>query len=314
VSASIGVAMYPEHATTREALFQNADAAMYRAKASGRNAWCFFEAEMSLQTRTRMQLEQALHRALERGEFELHYQPRVDLHTMAVVGMEALIRWNHPQLGRVAPLDFIPIAEEKGLIEEIGGWVLREACLQTGGFLRQFGRALRVSVNLSARQLRCVDLGAQVAAALEAAGLPPELLELELTESALIEDMDVSARRLGELKASGIRIAVDDFGTGYSALAYLQRFPLDILKLDRSFINQQIADGGNVNFIKAFIDLAHALNLSVVAEGIETAATLDTLRAASCDEGQGYLFSKPLSLAEFQLFLARLPSPAGGGV
>ena len=312
VSASIGVAMYPAHATTREGLFQNADAAMYRAKASGRNAWCFFEAEMSMETRRRMQLEQALHRALERGEFELHYQPRVDLRSMAVIGMEALIRWNHPQLGRVAPLDFIPIAEEKGLIDAIGAWVLQEACLQNGRFLRQFGRPLRVSVNLSARQLRCDSLVARTAAALEAAGLPPNLLELELTESALIEDMDVSARRLGELKASGIRIAVDDFGTGYSALAYLQRFPLDILKLDRSFINQQIDGAGNANFIKAFIDLAHALNLSVVAEGIETANTLDILRMSQCDEGQGYLFSRPLSLPEFQLFLARLPAPAGG--
>jgi diguanylate cyclase (GGDEF)-like protein/PAS domain S-box-containing protein len=310
VSASIGVAMYPRDAATREGLFQNADAAMYRAKASGRNAWCFFEAEMSAQTRRRMQLEQALHRALERGEFELHYQPRVDLRSMAVVGMEALLRWNHPQLGRVAPLDFIPIAEEKGLIEDIGAWVLQEACQQNGRLLRQSGRALRVSVNLSARQLRCENLGAQVAAALEAAGLPPQLLELELTESALIEDMDVSARRLGELKASGIRIAVDDFGTGYSALAYLQRFPLDILKLDRSFISQQIDGAGNANFIKAFIDLAHALNLSVVAEGIETAATLQILRSAQCDEGQGYLFARPLSLSEFQLFLARLPAPA----
>jgi len=302
--------MYPRDAATREGLFQNADAAMYRAKASGRNAWCFFEAGMSVQTRMRMQIEQALHRALERGEFELHYQPRVDLRSMDVVGMEALIRWNHPQLGRVAPLDFIPIAEEKGLIEDIGAWVLREACLQNGRFLRQFGRALRVSVNLSARQLRCENLGAQVAAALDAAGLPPHLLELELTESALIEDMDMSARRLGELKQSGIRIAVDDFGTGYSALAYLQRFPLDILKLDRSFINQQVDGAGNANFIKAFIDLAHALNLSVVAEGIEAAATLGTLRAALCDEGQGYLFSRPLPLTEFQLYLARLPAPA----
>nr|WP_314630858.1 EAL domain-containing protein [uncultured Noviherbaspirillum sp.] len=311
VSASIGVAMYPAHAATREGLFQNADAAMYRAKASGRNAWCFFEAEMSVETRRRMQIEQALHRALERGEFELHYQPRVDLRSMTVTGMEALIRWNHPQLGRVAPLDFIPVAEEKGLIDAIGAWVLQEACLQNGRILRQFGRALRVSVNLSARQLRCDKLAARTAAALDAAGLPPHLLELELTESALIEDMDMSARRLGELKASGIRIAVDDFGTGYSALAYLQRFPLDILKLDRSFINQQIDGAGNANFIKAFIDLAHALNLSVVAEGIETASTLDILRKSHCDEGQGYLFSRPLSLPEFQLFLARLPAPAG---
>ena len=307
VSASIGVAMYPHHATTREGLFQNADAAMYRAKAAGRNAWCFFESEMSAQTRARMQIEQALHRALERNEFELQYQPRVDLRSMQVVGMEALIRWNHPQLGRVAPLDFIPIAEEKGLIEEIGAWVLQEACLQNGRFLRQFGRTLRVSVNLSARQLRCENLGAQVAAALDAAGLPPQLLELELTESALIEDMDVSARRLGELKASGVRVAVDDFGTGYSALAYLQRFPLDVLKLDRSFINQQIDGAGNANFIKAFIDLAHALNLSVVAEGIETAAQLAFLRRHRCDVGQGYLFDKPIPGEELIEKLRRYP-------
>jgi diguanylate cyclase (GGDEF)-like protein/PAS domain S-box-containing protein len=309
VSASVGVAMYPAHATTREGLFQNADAAMYRAKASGRNAWCFFEAEMSVETRRRMQLEQALHQALARGEFELHYQPRVDLRSMAVTGMEALIRWNHPLLGRVAPLDFIPIAEEKGLIDAIGAWVLQEACLQNGRILRQFGRALRVSVNLSARQLRSDKLVAQAAAALDAAGLPPHLLELELTEAAMIQDMDLSVRRLGELKASGIRITVDDFGTGYSALACLQRLPLDMLKLDRSFINQQVDGAGNASFIKAVIDLAHALNLSVVAEGVETAATLDILRMLQCDEGQGILFSRPLSLPEFQLFLARLPAP-----
>jgi diguanylate cyclase (GGDEF)-like protein/PAS domain S-box-containing protein len=309
VSASIGISMFPQDGRTNELLFQNADTAMYRAKIAGRNCYRFFEAEMSVTAKARMTIEQALRRALERNEFELHYQPRINLASMSIVGMEALIRWNHPQLGAIPPLEFIPIAEERGLIEAIGRWVLQEACKQTRRFIDRFGRPLRVSVNLSARQLQCRDLLEQVEAALNDAKLPPRLLELELTESALIGDIDVSSRVLGELKQLGIFLAVDDFGTGYSALAYLQRFPLDVLKLDRSFINAQIDSGKNSKFIKAFINLAHALNLSVVAEGIETAETLQFLRALNCDEGQGYLFAKPLPIDEFEKYLSRLPAP-----
>jgi diguanylate cyclase (GGDEF)-like protein/PAS domain S-box-containing protein len=313
VGASIGISMFPQDGGTKELLFQNADTAMYRMKASGRNGYRFFESEMSVEPKIRMTLEQSLRRALERNEFELHYQPRLDLKTMGIVGMEALIRWNHPQLGRVQPLQFIPIAEERGLIGSIGRWVLDEACMQTKRLMDKFGRPLRVSVNLSARQLKSRDILDQVSASLKKADLPHQLLELELTESAIIEDMDVSAGVLKELKKLGILLSIDDFGTGYSGLSYLRRFPIDTLKLDRSFVEQQ-ADGiSNFKFIKAFVDLAHALNLSVVAEGVETSETLQFLREAACDEAQGYLFAHPLPLAELEVFLSRLPPPEARG-
>jgi EAL domain-containing protein (putative c-di-GMP-specific phosphodiesterase class I) len=228
--------------------------------------------------------------------------------TMAMTGMEALIRWNHPVLGRVPPMKFIPIAEERGFIEAIGNWVLNEACQQSKRLMDKFGRSLHLSVNLSARQLKCDDLLEQVAAALQAAQLPPHLLELELTESALIEDVDVSADMLKKLKMLGLRLSVDDFGTGYSSLAYLRRFPLDILKLDRSFLNQQAEGIDSFEFVEAFIDMAHALGLSVVAEGVEDKETMQFLRGSACDEAQGYLFARPLSLTEFEEYLSRLPA------
>jgi diguanylate cyclase (GGDEF)-like protein/PAS domain S-box-containing protein len=307
IGASIGISMFPEHARTKELLFQSADTAMYRAKAGGRNGYCFFAAEMTVEARTRMTLELSLRHALARQEFVLHYQPRIDLGTMSIVGMEALIRWNHPELGQVSPMQFIPIAEETGLIEAIGQWVLLEACTQTRRLMDMSGRALCISVNLSARQLKCRDIVGQVQDVLDRTGLPASLLELELTESALIEDIERSARLLKELKTLGIRLAVDDFGTGYSGLAYLRRFPLDVLKLDRSFVLQQDENDHNFDFIKAFVDMAHALKLSVVAEGVETSATLQFLRSADCDEAQGYFLAKPLSLADFEAYLSRLP-------
>ncbi len=308
IGASIGISMFPEHARTKELLFQSADTAMYRAKAAGRNGYRFFAAEMTVEARTRMTLELSLRHALARKEFVLHYQPRIDLRSMSIVGMEALIRWNHPELGQVSPMQFIPIAEETGMIEAIGQWVLEEACLQTTRMMEKFGRALCISVNMSARQLKCRAIVDQVQAALEYAGLPPALLELELTESTLIENIEHSAKLLKELKGLGIRLAVDDFGTGYSGLAYLRRFPLDVLKLDRSFVLQQDDDDQNFEFIKAFVDMAHALKMSVVAEGVETSETLQFLRNAACDEAQGYFLAKPLSLPDFEAYLSRLPN------
>lgn len=302
VSASIGVAMHPADAATRDMLFRHADAALHRAKAGGRNNWCFFEAEVNAGTRARMLMEQALHRALERGEFELHYQPRLDLRSMAVTGMEALLRWNHPHLGRIAPRDFIPVAQRLDLMDDIGHWALREACLQAGRLQRQFGRALRVSVNLSARQLCHPALGERLGAALEAAGLAPQLLELELAETALTDDLGAAARRLGALKAHGVRIAVDQFGAGGGALACIQHLPVDTVKLDPA------QDGARPGFLKALVTLAHALDIRVTATAIETAALRERMREAGCDDGQGYLLAGPLSLAEFQLFLARLPA------
>jgi diguanylate cyclase (GGDEF)-like protein/PAS domain S-box-containing protein len=307
IGASIGIAMHPHDADTCALLFQAADTAMYRAKGAGRNRLCFFERGMTLATQARMALELALRPALARGEFELAYQPRVDLRSMSVVGMEALLRWNHPELGRVPPGEFIGIAEETGLIVAIGRWVLGEACRQTQRLVQRHGRPVRVSVNVSARQLAQPGFVADVRAELAASGLAPHCLELELTESALIEDMDRTAAMLGELQALGVKLAVDDFGTGYSGLAYLRRFPIDVLKLDRSFVLQDDGRISAFDFVKAFVDMAHALRLSVVAEGVETVEVLDFLRAADCDEAQGYLMAKPMPLAALDALFARGP-------
>jgi diguanylate cyclase (GGDEF)-like protein/PAS domain S-box-containing protein len=305
IGASIGISMFPQDAQTNDVLFQSADTAMYRAKAAGRNSYCFFEPEMTVASKARMALELSLRPALSRHEFELHYQPRIDLKTMSVVGAEALIRWHHPELGLVSPVQFISIAEDTGLIDAIGQWVLEEACKQTRQLMREFEQPLRVSVNVSARQLRCCAFVDQVRAVLEKTGFPPQYLELELTESALIADIERTAGMLRELKNLGIKLAVDDFGTGYSGLAYLRKFPIDVLKLDRSFVLQQDEGVSSFQFIRAFVDMAHALNLSVVAEGVETKDVLDFLRSTDCDEVQGYFLARPLTLAAFQAYLAK---------
>ncbi|MBK4735163.1 EAL domain-containing protein [Noviherbaspirillum pedocola] len=307
ISASIGISMFPEHGGTRETLFQSADTAMYQAKGAGRNIYRFFEPEMGVAARTRMTLELSLRRALGGEEFEVYYQPRVDLKTMTVIGMEALLRWNHPELGQVPPMQFIPLAEERNLISPIGHWVLRQACRDTVDLMRKLGRPLRVSVNLSARQLRNSALPAEVQAVLDETGFPAPLLELELTESALVEDIEHSAHLLRQLKDLGVKIAVDDFGTGYSGLAYLRRFSLDVLKLDRSFVMQKESHTSHFDFIKAFVDLAHALKLSVVAEGVETDDTLQFLCSTACDEAQGYFIARPMPLAALIQYL-RSPS------
>jgi diguanylate cyclase (GGDEF)-like protein/PAS domain S-box-containing protein len=304
VRASVGISMYPHDGTGKDALLQNADTAMYCAKAAGRNCYRFFEATMSAEAKNRLSIEHALHRALERKEFELFYQPRLGLGSLEVMGMEALIRWNHPQLGRLAPLEFIPIAEERGFIAAIGNWVLEEACAQARRLTDRFGKPLRVAVNLSARQLKDGRLVEQVRDALQRNGLPASQLELELTESALVDDMQRSVEMFERLKALGVSLAVDDFGTGYSGLAYLGQFPLDVLKLDKSLVNQQ-RDERISKVIRAFIDMAHTLGLSVVAEGVETADTQHFLEQAGCDEAQGYLFAKPLAIDDFEAFLAQ---------
>jgi diguanylate cyclase (GGDEF)-like protein/PAS domain S-box-containing protein len=303
IGASIGISMFPTDAQTKEVLFQAADTAMYRAKESGRNRYRFFEAEMSVATRARMELEVALRPALARREFELHYQPRLDLRTMSIIGMEALIRWNHPERGRIAPQQFIPIAEETGMIVAIGRWVLHQACAQSRRVIDEFGTPLRVSVNVSARQLAQHGFVDEVRTALYDTGLPPDCLELELTESALIEDIERTADMLRELHGLGVKLAVDDFGTGYSGLAYLRRFPIDVLKLDRSFVLQDDDQISTFDFVKAFVDMAHALKLSVVAEGVETADVLDFLQATACDQGQGYYLARPMPLDALRALL-----------
>ncbi|MFN3790146.1 EAL domain-containing protein [Massilia sp.] len=305
VGASIGISMYPQDARTREMLFQSADTAMYRAKNGGRNRYRFFEPQMTLATQARMALEVSLRPALARGEFELHYQPRYCLSAaspdgMALYGMEALVRWNHPERGQVPPQQFIGIAEETGLIVAIGRWVLEQACSRTAELMRECRRKVVVSVNVSARQLAQAGFAAEVRTALAGSGLPADCLELELTESALIEDIEHTATVLRELKGLGVHLAVDDFGTGYSSLAYLRRFPIDVLKLDRSFLMQQDENVATVDFVKAFVDMAHALGMAVVAEGVETAEVLAFLRAARCDQAQGYYLARPMPLAQLR--------------
>lgn len=304
IGASIGISLFPFDGKNKEQLFQAADTAMYRAKAAGRNRYRFFEPEMAVATRERMALETSLRPALARGEFELHYQPRIDLRSMAMVGMEALIRWNHPERGLVSPAQFIPIAEETGLIAPIGRWVLFEACMQTRRLMTEFDREICVSVNVSARQLAHQTFVGEVRQALRESGIPPHCLELELTESALIADIERTALMLRELHALGVKLAVDDFGTGYSGLTYLRRFPIDVLKLDRSFMLEDDEGISTFDFVKAFVDMAHALNLAVVAEGVETADAVEFLRAAACDEAQGYYFAQPLPLAQLRERLA----------
>jgi diguanylate cyclase (GGDEF)-like protein/PAS domain S-box-containing protein len=320
IGASIGISLYPGDGRSKEQLFQAADTAMYRAKAAGRNRYRFFEPGMAVATRERMALETSLRPALARGEFELHYQPRIDLRSMQMVGMEALIRWNHPRRGLVSPAQFIPIAEETGLIAQIGRWVLHEACMQTRRLMTEFKREICVSVNVSARQLAHATFVGEVRHTLQESGIPPYCLELELTESALIADIERTALMLRELRELGVKLAVDDFGTGYSGLAYLRSFPIDVLKLDRSFVLQEDERISAFDFVKAFVDMAHALKLAVVAEGVETAEVVEFLRAAACDEAQGYHFARPLPLAALRARLAAdtgyrtaLPAPRQAG-
>jgi EAL domain-containing protein (putative c-di-GMP-specific phosphodiesterase class I) len=303
VGASIGISLSGQDGATADLLFQNADTAMYKAKALGESSYQFFEPEMSVEARRRLQIEAALRRALELGQFELHYQPRIDVRTLRLRGVEVLLRWKHPDLGRVSPLEFIPIAEERGHIEAIGRWVLQEACRVGKRLGDKYGTTLHVSVNVSARQLRTASLVAEVEEALRESGFPARALELELTESALIEDTEQSVDVLRRLKRLGVKLALDDFGTGYSSLSYLKRFPVDVLKLDRSFFLEQSLDANGDQFVAALVHMAHALGLKVVAEGIETEDVMETLRGCRCDEAQGYLFARPMALADFDKFL-----------
>lgn len=304
VAASIGISMYPQDGTTSETLLQNADTALYRAKAAGGSAFRFYTAEMSAASRSRMVLLAALRHALARNEFEVYFQPRASLKTLEITGMEALLRWTHPELGAISPAEFIPLAEETGLIDEITDWVLRQATGQVQKWTARYGRALTISVNLSARQLRNKKVLFSVVHALRTSGLHAGQLELELTETALMEDTDLAAGLLKELKALGLRLSVDDFGTGYSSLAYLCRFPLDSLKLDRSFLMQkQEGDAHPWRLAEAIINLAHTLNLSVVAEGVESEEHLSFLRTTACDEVQGTCISNPLPAAALEKLL-----------
>ena len=294
VSCSVGVSVYPPDGATPEELIKHADVAMYRAKETGRNNFQFYTSEMNERALERLRIEADLRSALERNEFMLYYQPQVDLRTREIVGVEALIRWQHPELDMVPPARFIGLAEETGLIVPIGAWVIREACRQGRQWQTEGLGHLRISVNLSARQFGEHDLVECVAAALKETNLPPECLEIELTESLVMADVDHAIGVLRELKSLGIKLSIDDFGTGYSSLSYLKRFPIDVLKIDRSFVNDITIDPDDAAIVASIISLAHSLRLQVIAEGVETIEQLGYLRKHECDQIQGYFFSRPV--------------------
>jgi diguanylate cyclase (GGDEF)-like protein/PAS domain S-box-containing protein len=299
VGASVGISLAPADGTEADKLLKNADLALYRAKGEGRGTYRFFEPEMDARMQARREIELDLRNAVATGAFELHYQPIVDLKTNEISGFEALLRWNNPQRGPIPPLEFIPIAEETGLIVPIGEWVLREACAQAA----RWPEHIRIAVNLSPAQFKDASLVTAVIGALAASGLAPNRLELEITESVLLLDSDATLQTLHQLRSLGLSISMDDFGTGYSSLSYLRKFPFDKIKIDQSFI-RELADGGDsLAIVRAVTGLGSSLGISTVAEGVETAEQLNRLKAEGCNAVQGFYFGAPRPAAEATAFL-----------
>ncbi len=303
ITISVGISVFPDDGQDPETLIRNADIALYHAKNAGRNNAKVFTQSMNSQAVEQRSLESGLRGALSRGEFELHYQPKVRLATGEITGAEALLRWHHPDRGSIFPDLFIPIAEESHLIVRIGEWVLREACRQAQAWRNCDLRIDQIAVNISAIEFQAPGFLERVKTILEETGFDPHCLELEMTESVLMEHAESTCLLLGELKRMGLRLAIDDFGTGYSSLSYLSRFPIDTLKIDQSFVHKMISDSNCATIVSTVISMARSLKQRVVAEGVETAEQLTILQDRDCEEGQGYLFSRPLSANEFAAIL-----------
>lgn len=310
VTPSIGIAMYPQDGLTAEELLMNADSAMYRAKFAGRNNFQFFSETMRSKSLHRLDLENELRKALDTGQFELYFQPKADAETWTLVGAEALLRWEHPERGIITPGEFIPVAEETGLIVPIGQWVLQQACKQVKEWVELPFGDIKVSVNISSHQFQSDSLIDDVLGAALAAGIDPSSLELEITESVLLQDVDNTLEALNKLRDAGISLSVDDFGTGYSSLSYLKRFPIDTLKIDQSFVKDLHTDKDDAAICAAILAMAQQLGLNVVAEGVETKEQLEFLRHHGCHQIQGYLCSKPLSATQFAVLLHELARSA----
>ncbi|MDT4895400.1 MAG: hypothetical protein QOH25_477 [Acidobacteriota bacterium] len=310
ITVSIGISLYPDDGADAPTLLKNADAALYRAREQGGDNYQFYTADMNAKAMKRLTLENSLRRALERSEFEVYYQPVLDITTRKIVGVEALLRWHHPELGLVQPAEFIPLAEDTGMIVPIGEWVLRTACAQSKSWQSAGFAPLSLAVNLSARQFQQQNLAEVVVRILQETGLNPRDLELELTESSIMKNAEWAVRTLSELKAMGVKIAIDDFGTGYSSLGYLKRLPIDTLKIDRSFVSDVTTDPDDAALVMAIITLAHNLRLKVIAEGVDSEEQLRFLHLLRCDEWQGYFFSKPLPVEAFEELLLQGQNPA----
>ena len=301
-SLSIGISLYPSDGRTADDLLKNADIAMYRAKEDGKNGFQFFTTEMNESVARKSQLAMALRKGIGRGEFAIHYQPQVHLETETLIGVEALVRWTHPELGMISPAEFIPIAEETGSIHRLGEYVLNEACRQNKAWQDAGVEPFRVAVNISALQFAQKDLPDIVSRALEASGLAPEYLELELTET-VIQSAQSAIETMEELVALGVHLSIDDFGTGYSSLSYLKLFPIDTLKIDQHFTKNIETDSKDAALVKTIIRMAHELGLNVIAEGVETKAQVAFLKAEDCNQAQGYYYNKPMPAEELDSFL-----------
>lgn len=309
ITFSMGITLYPIDGADAEMLLRNADSAMYHAKGMGRNTYQFYSTEMTRRAQENLALQIGLRRAFEQGELLLHYQPQVEIWTGRIIGVEALLRWQDPEKGMISPADFIPIAEETGLIVPIGEWALRTACAQVRAWQDQGFPTICMAVNLSSRQFRQDNFAQRVGKIINGAGIDPRCLELELTESVLMEDAESVSVILAEFKQAGISIAVDDFGTGYSSLSYLKRFPIDKLKIDQSFVRDVTVDANDASLVKAIIAMARALNLKTIAEGIETPDQLEFLRAEGCEEAQGYLIGRPMTAEKISELLQEKKQP-----
>lgn len=312
MTGNIGVSVYPNDGDSAELLIRHAYTAMHRAREKGRNAYHFYSTSLNDWAFNRLLMENNLRIALQREEFLLHYQPQADIASGRIVGFEALLRWRHPDFGVVSPAEFIPIIEDIGLIAPLSEWVLRTACAQNQVFRKANLPPMITAVNLSPRQLSQPDLADIIARMLEEAGMAPQYLELELTEGALVRNVAATANTLGVLHDMGVKIAVDDFGIGYSSLSYLRHFPINKLKIDKSFVDSITIDRSNEAISRAIINLAHDLGLTVIAEGVETGEQLELLRALGCDEAQGYLISPPVSAADLMRLVADNAGPGRG--